>query len=442
MSENEAICVQSLTKKYRLYNNVHDRLKEVLNPFGRKYHQEFYALNNVDFEIIKGETVGLLGKNGSGKSTLLKILTGVTAPTSGNVRVNGKVSALLELGAGFNPMLTGIENIYFNGTLMGYSKEEIDSKLDDILAFADIGEFVKQPVKSYSSGMFVRLAFSISINVNPDILIIDEALAVGDELFQRKCYAKIRKLAESGATILFVTHSHQIVSQMCTKAILLDGGSVKKIGSPKTVISLYNKLMYGSVESADESNMFDDEISLDKSVEEMIGYQDYSDDSIGIYDKYLPQYVSQSAFVFNSNEVIIDDIKITNCSGKLVNVLTTNSYYILSYRVTFGNFIDNAYFGMCFKTATGIAIGWYLPPFDDYLRDIQMHDAYEVKWKFKCSLLSGSYFADVSVYGHGEEGFTFYSRITDSLAFKVESDSKYGFKGIVNFEQQPEIIRL
>ncbi len=191
-----AISIQNISKVYKLYSRHVDLLKEFLNPFGKRYHQDFYALKNVSFEVKKGETVGIIGKNGSGKSTILQIIAGVLTPTNGNVIVNGKVSALLELGTGFNSELTGIENIYFSGMVMGYSEEEIDAKIDNILSFADIGDFVYQPVKTYSSGMYVRLAFSVAINVDPDILIIDEALAVGDIRFTQKCFRKIDEFRE------------------------------------------------------------------------------------------------------------------------------------------------------------------------------------------------------------------------------------------------------
>jgi ABC-type polysaccharide/polyol phosphate transport system ATPase subunit len=219
-----AISVQNLTKTYKLYDTPLARLKESINPFGRKYHNDFHALNDVNFEITKGETVGIIGKNGSGKSTLLKILTGVLAPSSGTVTVNGKISALLELGAGFNPELTGIENIYFNATMMGYTRAEMDARLDDILSFADIGEFVYQPVKSYSSGMFVRLAFAVAINVDPEILIVDEALSVGDVFFQQKCYVEIRKKIDSGITCLFVSHDTAAITNICNRALLVKNG--------------------------------------------------------------------------------------------------------------------------------------------------------------------------------------------------------------------------
>jgi len=245
MSDDIAIKVENLTKIYKLYNTPMDRLKESLSPLRRKYHHDFHALHDVSFEVKKGDTVGIIGKNGSGKSTLLKVITGVLTPTSGSVTVNGRISALLELGAGFNPELTGIENVYFNGTLMGYSREEMDNRLDAILGFADIGEFVQQPVKTYSSGMFVRLAFAVAINVDPDILIVDEALSVGDIKYQRKCFSKIEEFKETKKTILFVSHSDTIIGNLCKNAILLDDGKLIVNDAPRIVSKIYMQLMYG-----------------------------------------------------------------------------------------------------------------------------------------------------------------------------------------------------
>lgn len=256
-----AISVNNLTKTYRLYNSPFDRFKESLHPFGKKYHHDFYALNGVNFQIKKGDTVGIIGRNGSGKSTLLKIIAGVLTPSSGNVTVNGKISALLELGAGFNPELTGIENVYFNGTLMGYSREEIGAKLDDILSFADIGEFVYQPVKTYSSGMFVRLAFSVSINVEPDILIVDEALSVGDAYFQQKCMNKLRSFKEAGGAIVFVSHDLNAVKYLCEASLLLIRGEVLEAGSPELVINRYNYML--AKESASEAIRYESSDKID-----------------------------------------------------------------------------------------------------------------------------------------------------------------------------------
>ena len=241
-----AISVKHLTKIYKLYDKPVDRLKESLHPLKKSYHRDFYALNDVSFEIKRGETVGIIGKNGAGKSTLLKIITGVLTPTSGSVHVNGRIASLLELGAGFNPEYTGIENIYFQGSLMGYTRGEMESKIDDILAFADIGDFVHQSVKMYSSGMFARLAFAVAINVDPDVLIVDEALSVGDMRFQNKCIRKMEEIGNKGTTILFVTHDTQSVNKFCSKAIWLDGGSIYQQGEPFVILQNYMSYMsYG-----------------------------------------------------------------------------------------------------------------------------------------------------------------------------------------------------
>lgn len=225
MSAN-AITVKDVTKVYRLYDKPIDRLKESLSPTHKSYHKDFYALNGLSFNVEKGQTVGIIGTNGSGKSTILKIITGVLTPTTGQVDVEGKISALLELGAGFNMDYTGIENIYMNGTMMGYSRKEMDEKLQDILDFADIGDFVYQPVKTYSSGMFVRLAFALNINVEPEILIVDEALSVGDVFFQAKCYRKMEEIKQRGTTILMVTHDMGSIIKYCDKVVLLNKGEV------------------------------------------------------------------------------------------------------------------------------------------------------------------------------------------------------------------------
>lgn len=241
---NTAIKVSHLTKVYKLYDKPIDRLKESLHPLKKKYHKDFYALNDVSFEIKKGETVGIIGKNGAGKSTLLKIITGVLTPSSGHVHVNGRIASLLELGAGFNPEYTGVENIYLQGTLMGYSKEEMEAKIDEILAFADIGDFVYQPVKSYSSGMFVRLAFAINIMVEPDILIVDEALSVGDALFQKRCFQHLEKMIQLGTTLLFVSHDQESIRTLTNRAIFLKDGKIFLNGNSSDVILNYRKELH------------------------------------------------------------------------------------------------------------------------------------------------------------------------------------------------------
>lgn len=238
-----AIRVQNLTKVYKLYEKPSNRLREVFHPLRKKYHRDFAALKDLSFEIEKGQVIGIIGKNGSGKSTLLKILTGVLTPSSGKVEVNGRIAALLELGAGFNPELTGRENIYLNGALMGYSHKQMDQRIQNIIEFADIGEFIEQPVKMYSSGMFVRLAFAVAANVDPDILIVDEALSVGDVRFQMKCIRKMRSFVELGKTVVFVSHDTAIINSFCSRCIWIDNGKLIDDGNSGDVIKRYTAQM-------------------------------------------------------------------------------------------------------------------------------------------------------------------------------------------------------
>ena len=243
-----AIEVSDVTKVYRLYERQRDRLWETLGLDRKKTYKEKYALNHVSFRVKRGETVGIIGTNGSGKSTMLKLITGVLTPTAGSIRVDGRISALLELGAGFNMEYTGIENVYLNGAMIGFTKEEIDARLDDIISFADIGDYINQPVKSYSSGMFVRLAFAVAINIDPEILIVDEALSVGDVFFQSKCYRKFEEFRRAGKTILFVSHDLSAISRYCDRAILLNQGDLIYDGTPKEAIDLYKKVLVGQYE--------------------------------------------------------------------------------------------------------------------------------------------------------------------------------------------------
>lgn len=244
---NIAIKINNISKQYKLYNKPQDRIKEALNPFKRNYHTVFNALSDISCEINKGEVVGIIGKNGAGKSTLLKIITGVLTPTHGDIEICGRISSLLELGAGFNPDYNGIENIYLQGTLLGLSKADVDKKITDILEFADIGDFVYQPVKMYSSGMFARLAFATAINVDPDILIVDEALSVGDMAFQEKCITKMKSMLNNNRTILFVSHSMPSIRNFCTKAIWIKDGHIYKMGEAHIICDQYSEFMKESL---------------------------------------------------------------------------------------------------------------------------------------------------------------------------------------------------
>lgn len=250
-----AVKIENLSKIYRLYHSPSDRLKETFHLFRKTYHEKFYALKDISFEIEKGKTISIIGQNGAGKSTLLKILTGVLTPSTGRYIVNGTVSSLLELGAGFNPDLTGLENVYFNGAVLGFTQDEMDEKIDSILAFADIGRFIHQKVKMYSSGMFVRLAFSVAVQVDPDLLIVDEALSVGDIRFQQKCYRRMREFQNSGKTVLFVTHDHGTVTNFCDYVYWLKDGRVFEQGPPKEVVKKYISYMSYGLETKSSQNM-------------------------------------------------------------------------------------------------------------------------------------------------------------------------------------------
>ena len=309
---NIAIKVSHLTKVYKLYDRPVDRLKESLHPLKRNYHKDFYALNDVTFEVKKGEIVGIIGKNGAGKSTLLKIITGVLTPTSGIIEVNGVISSLLELGAGFNPEMTGYENIYLNGTIMGFTKDEIDNKVQDIIDFADIGEFINQPVKRYSSGMFARLAFSVAITAKPDILIVDEALSVGDIAFQSKSMTRMKMMMDGGTTVLFVSHDIGAIQSLCKNAIFIDKGRIISYSNVDSVTSLYLRNQQ-DLNNIELSNIMPSEV-INKDNDLEIKYKNFDMDLSG--DKILNGIRSGNGkakildFRFlNKNEVEVDTIE-------------------------------------------------------------------------------------------------------------------------------------
>lgn len=255
-----AINLSNLSKSYKLYEKSGDRVKEVFSLSGKTYSKEKCVLNNINLQIESGDVLGIVGTNGAGKSTLLKIITGVLAPSSGKAEVNGKIAALLELGTGFNPEFTGIKNIYLNGTMMGYSREEMSQRVQGIIDFADIGDFINQPVKTYSSGMFARLAFAVAINVEPDILIVDEALSVGDLRFQMKCMDKMKSMMDQGVTVLFVSHDINAVRRLCTKAIWLKDGTVQGYGETNKICDQYlDYLKLGEIEEVKETKSLSSE---------------------------------------------------------------------------------------------------------------------------------------------------------------------------------------
>ena len=326
-----AIQVKHLDKMYKLYNKPSDRLKEAL---GMKVPvREHYALRDVSFDVKRGETVGIIGTNGSGKSTILKIITGVLNPTGGEVTVDGRISALLELGAGFNMEYTGIENVYLNGTMMGFSKEEIDARLQDILDFADIGDFVHQPVKAYSSGMFVRLAFAVAINIDPEILIVDEALSVGDVFFQAKCYRKFEEFKKMGRTILFVSHDLSSISRYCDRVILLNKGVKLEEGSPKQMVDMYKQLLVGQ----------DPTRKVEKEVKKKENWS----------EKFQ---VNPNMLEYGSKLAEITDFVVMDEKGRYTNTIDKGTTFTIKMRVAFHENIQEPIMAYTFKDIRGTEI--------------------------------------------------------------------------------------
>ena len=336
MADEVIIQVEGLSKIYPLYNRPFDRLKEALHVGGRKYHRDFYALKDLSFEIRRGETLGIIGRNGSGKSTLLKILTGVLTPTTGRVEVKGRVSALLELGAGFNPEFTGLENLYLQGTLTGYSRQEMEARIPSIEAFADIGEFIHQPVKHYSSGMFVRLAFACAVNVDPDILIVDEALAVGDVRFQLKCNRKFSEFREMNKTIILVSHSASDVVRLCPRVLWLDEGRIRKAGPAKHIVEEYAAWMVH-----------------DTGVLPTTG-TDTSSPGKNSPSKLIP--VPRNAFSTGDGGATIDAVGLFTDGPQALRILPDSSKVRLVFQVTTKTPLANPYFGFQVLNAKGLRV--------------------------------------------------------------------------------------
>jgi len=341
MNDKKAISVEKVTKCYQLYDSANDRLKEALHPFNKKYHSTFYAVKDISFDVERGEKVGIIGTNGAGKSTLLKMITGVLTPSSGNIILNGKVASLLELGAGFNPELSGVENIYLNGTLMGFTKNEMDNKFDDIVNFADIGEFIYQPAKKYSSGMFARLAFSVAINVEPDVLIIDEALSVGDMAFQAKCMAKMKDMTDKGVTLLFVSHDISAVQSLCDRAVFIDNGSIVKVGDVDSVTSLYMEIQ------REKNNEYVSKSKLEskksKNTENIIDSSSMttSNKRLSKYNLDLSGNKVLSGKVSGNMKCSILDYKILDHNGLESDDFISNEKYSLQLAIKFNDNLDS-----------------------------------------------------------------------------------------------------
>ena len=445
-----AIDVQKVSKTYQIYDKPVDRLPQLLWPTDKKFYKEFSALKNISFSIKRGETVGIIGRNGSGKSTLLQIVCKTLNSTSGSVKIRGRLAALLELGAGFNPDFTGRENVYLYATILGMSRAEIDARFESIQNFADLGDFIEHPVKTYSSGMYVRLAFATAINTDPDILVVDEALSVGDEAFQRKCFARIEKIQQGGGTILFVSHAASSILQLCSRAILLDGGEKILEGSPKFVIDHYQRLMnlsgkdaqivreeikqIGTTQSSESQS-----IDLGETEENINEEEEFS------LESYNPYLIPKSTVNYESQGAHIKNPKIINQAGEQVNILQMGKHYRYVYQVKFDIASKKVGFGMLIKTLGGLEIAGGTTSRTKYLITESVFPGHnlEISFPFKCHLVPGTYFCNSGVLGEINGDQQFLHRILDAVMFQVAVEPEIYATGVVDILQGiPSVINL
>ena len=406
MSDRQiAIEVKDVDKVYKLYEKPSDRIKEALGLGSKVRHTDHKALSDVSMTIYQGETVGIIGTNGSGKSTILKIITGVLNPTAGEVKVNGRISALLELGAGFNMEYNGIENIYLNGTMIGFTEKEIDEKLQSILDFADIGEYVYQPVKTYSSGMFVRLAFAVAINIDPEILIVDEALSVGDVFFQAKCYHKFEEFKAMGKTILFVSHDLSSIAKYCDRVVLLNQGTKLGEGAPKEMIDTYKQVLVGQYqlpESSSEGNLLEDE-----DIRKLASGQNINPD--------LLEYGSKKAKIV--------EYYFTDDKGIRTSAVVKGSRFTIHMKVEIKEDIQAPIFAFSFKNIKGTEITGTNTMFEkSFLEPVSAGDVKEITFEQEMNLQGGDYLLSLGVTGYEGDTFTVYHRLYDVINLTVISD--------------------
>ena len=435
MQNNLAISVQDVTKVYRLYDKPIDRLKEALSPTHKEYHKKFFALDKISFDVEKGTTVGIIGTNGSGKSTILKIITGVLSPTTGKVEVDGNISALLELGAGFNMDYTGIENVYMNGTMMGFSKEQMDQKLDEILNFADIGDFVYQPVKTYSSGMFVRLAFALAINVEPEILIVDEALSVGDVFFQAKCYKKIDEIRKKGTTVLMVTHDMGSIIKYCDKVVLLNRGAFVAEGAPGHMVDLYKKILANRLDDVERELTEEKfEMAYTFGTDAEPKKDDFSVESGNLMKEKLT--LNPNVTEYGDGRAEIYDLGLLDEKGDVTNMLLKGEYFTIRERIRFFANIENPIFTYTIKDKKGMDLTGTNTLYEGSdVHSVKDGDTYEVEFRQKMTLQGGEYLLSMSCTGFENGTHTVYHRLYDVANITVISN-----KNTVGvYDMEPEV---
>ncbi len=404
-----AIRINNVTKIYKLYDHPMDRLKESLGLAKKPLGKDHYALDKVSFHVNKGENVGIIGTNGSGKSTILKIITGVLNPTAGNVEIDGRISALLELGAGFNPEYTGIENVYLNGTMNGFTREEIDVRMQDILDFADIGDFVHQPVKTYSSGMFVRLAFAVAINIDPEILIVDEALAVGDVFFQSKCYHKFEEFKKQGKTILFVSHDLSSISKYCDRVILLNKGHKLAEGTAKDMVDMYKKVLVNQLDTDEETGEPLPELkaaSNEKS--ECKNWKDYLNIN--------PDYSE-----YGDKRIEIMDMALMDDEGIITSAIQKGSTCQLKFKIRFNEDIDNPIVAFTIRDIKGTDVTGTNTMYEKVDISGKKGDVKVITFTQQMDLQGGEYLISLGCTGYMENEFVVYHRLYDMCNMTVIS---------------------
>ena len=404
-----ALRVDSVSKQYRMYDRPGDRLKEMLTRGLWKRHREFWALRDISFEIEAGTTTGIIGPNGSGKSTLLQIITGTLEPTHGTVRHNGRIAALLELGAGFNPEFTGRENIFMNAALIGFSRKETENLVPDIERFAEIGDFIDQPVKTYSSGMYVRLAFSIAISANPGILIIDEALAVGDAVFQHRCTRRIRQMQESGVTIFFVSHDPGAVRALCSRAILLNAGRIESDGKPADVLNHYQKMIMARENAFDKASGNAVEAEPELSV-----------DAKRASIHYTFRHGDGSAEVLR--------VEMLDSVGRRIELAESGEPVAVRMRVRFRSDVEDPVFGFLIRNRHGIHLyGTNTELQHEDIGCVRRGEVVEVTFSFHCWLAPDSY--SIAVAAHSPDAISF-DWLDGALFFQVISSER--MEGVTN----------
>jgi ABC-type polysaccharide/polyol phosphate transport system ATPase subunit len=424
-----ALRVEAVSKQYRIYNRPADRLKETLTRGRLKAHREFWALRDVTFEIEAGTTTGIIGPNGSGKSTLLQIITGTLEPTHGSVWLEGRVAALLELGAGFNPEFTGMENIFMNTALMGLSRSETESLLPEIASFAEIGDFIYQPLKTYSSGMYIRLAFAAAIAVAPQILIIDEALAVGDAVFQHRCTRRIKDMQQNGTTILFVSHDPGAVRALCSRAILLNGGRMEADGPPVNVLNHYQKLIMARETAYEESvsrwDQSGDKSPHSKEARETAELTDFTD---------RPSYT----FRHGNGDAEVISVELLDPSRRRVEIVETGEQVLLRMYVLFHTPVEEPVFGFLIRNRHGIHLyGTNTDIQRAGIGAVQAGEIVEASFSFNCWLAPDNY--SITVAAHSVDAISF-DWLDGALFFQVVSGTP--MEGVANLDATVATIRV